>query len=1018
MRRWFLALTAFTFTTVIVCIGVLGWLLTTSSGAQWLADQVTDRFEEVSLHQVSGNLVDGLMIGKLSIHAAPTHFEAHETQVKADLWALLFDSRLDLAHLRIRTLLVESTSTEASDPVSPQLSLPEPPLEINISELQIAEANIMGEQLLGFVAALSIATDRLTIDIESLNAVATDLSGHLEIPVGAQPSIVGDIKWQRSNAKGHLTATGLLHALQVEHQFEGPVTVLSRGSVNASEVQSLRARLQHELPKYELSLINEITMTGTDILIVGSGSYQQYKSDYSVVVSGDTITASRVSIIDDTNKVAATGTLNLADNSVVLDGEFHVEDYTVLVSGIEGLSKGTFELRGNPDNPEISANFTTEEILVSGVRLKHLQGSASYSVDLVTIKASADSVAYAGESFSDLMISTSGTLEHSAVRLQWSGGNLDGQLGWSDGGLSAHVNSNAMITYVGSNWRNDAPIDIRIGGETWKITPHCWQGIGKLCITSVTYTGGREGSISGYLSQLPIQAVPVEALNFTPTGQIDGSWEFTYSDEWLGTAAFSISGMTASNMEQEMIILPAVTGNLRLSGTEWGVDIAVAQDKLVLTGELAANGFTAATALSGFVRMTDEDLALVREFEPGFEKLSGLYTIEIDLSGTLADPQYKLVAMLERGSVAWDQPAMKFDDVTALINATNNRWSATATGRQGDQGGLTLQAGGTTLDFDGSAKANIAGAGFLVDSPEVRLRLVPDLSLDYSQGKINLGGIIEVPEATIELASAPKTLRKPSFDVTVLGRAAPKKASSRTLTVDGRVTVELGNAVRYSGLGLDVGITGNLVADIENTELTALRGELVISGGKLEAEGQSLTVESGRLLYTGAVDRPYLELIAVRQIEDQTPPLKVGLRVRGTIDNLESSVYSNRVISDTSALSYLVLGRDFESEGADTDNSRLLAAAFNLGLKKSAPVFDQLSNALGMDELSALALGQSEFAIVAGKRISKDLYVRYTYNALSAVGAFVIRYSLSKRVRLEATSSENSSMDILYKFTR
>ena len=64
---------------------------------------------------------------------------------------------------------------------------------------------------------------------------------------------------------------------------------------------------------------------------------------------------------------------------------------------------------------------------------------------------------------------------------------------------------------------------------------------------------------------------------------------------------------------------------------------------------------------------------------------------------------------------------------------------------------------------------------------------------------------------------------------------------------------------------------------------------------------------------------------------------------------------------------------------------------------------------LGLDELSALAAAQNDVAIVAGKRITEDLYVRYSYNAISAVGALIVRYYLTDRWRLEVSNDVTSS---------
>jgi translocation and assembly module TamB len=305
--------------------------------------------------------------------------------------------------------------------------------------------------------------------------------------------------------------------------------------------------------------------------------------------------------------------------------------------------------------------------------------------------------------------------------------------------------------------------------------------------------------------------------------------------------------------------------------------------------------------------------------------------------------------------------------------------------------------------------------GIELDAPDWTIEIAPDLALSYAGGAVRVSGTIDVPRAAIELDSVPASLPKPSADVTVVGREKAEPGAGPT-TASGQVRIRLGNDVRYRGFGLDVRLEGELEADIENMEVVRLRGELRTREGRLEAQGQTLTVQSGRVLYTGAVDNPYLDLVATREITDHTEPLKVGLRVRGPADQLETSVFSEPVMSQTRALSFLVLGRDLnETEGGD--NSLLINAAIGLGLKGAIPIVDQLKTGLRLDELTAAA-GGDDVEIIAGKRVTKDLYVRYTYNALASISAFVIRYSLNERWRLEASSSDAASMDLLYKIER
>ena len=58
--------------------------------------------------------------------------------------------------------------------------------------------------------------------------------------------------------------------------------------------------------------------------------------------------------------------------------------------------------------------------------------------------------------------------------------------------------------------------------------------------------------------------------------------------------------------------------------------------------------------------------------------------------------------------------------------------------------------------------------------------------------------------------------------------------------------------------------------------------------------------------------------------------------------------------------------------------------------------------------------GGAGAALVAGKQINPRLFARYAYGVFSRVGTLLMRYRLSERVALEATSGERQSLEILY----
>ncbi len=269
-----------------------------------------------------------------------------------------------------------------------------------------------------------------------------------------------------------------------------------------------------------------------------------------------------------------------------------------------------------------------------------------------------------------------------------------------------------------------------------------------------------------------------------------------------------------------------------------------------------------------------------------------------------------------------------------------------------------------------------------------------------------------MPQAEVRTNTLPANTPSVSKDVVVVGRDDSARGAANPVRVN--VELVLGDDVVLKALGITAELKGSLRARLGAQGRANLRGTVDITGGVLSTQGQILEIESGTVAYNGPIDRPYIELRAVRRIDDVSPPVKVGLHIQGSADSLSSSVFSDPVMSDTRALSFLVLGRDIEDDTASSDSGQLMAAAINLGLSQSKGITGELMRLTGLDELSASAEAEDDFSIVAGKRVTDDLYVRYTYNTLSAVGAFLVRYDLSNRWQLEAASGEKSSMDLMY----
>ena len=94
----------------------------------------------------------------------------------------------------------------------------------------------------------------------------------------------------------------------------------------------------------------------------------------------------------------------------------------------------------------------------------------------------------------------------------------------------------------------------------------------------------------------------------------------------------------------------------------------------------------------------------------------------------------------------------------------------------------------------------------------------------------------------------------------------------------------------------------------------------------------------------------------------------------------------------------------------------LANAALSFGLKKAVPITAEIQSTLGLDQLSLGGQTTDSAAIVAGKRLSKNVYMEYNYGIFSRIGGLLLSYQLTEQLSLEAQSGTDDSLEIIYKF--
>jgi len=342
----------------------------------------------------------------------------------------------------------------------------------------------------------------------------------------------------------------------------------------------------------------------------------------------------------------------------------------------------------------------------------------------------------------------------------------------------------------------------------------------------------------------------------------------------------------------------------------------------------------------------------------------------------------------------------------------------TETAMPRSRGRLELEGSGqfdSTTDW--RLNARLGGEAVpLLRLPSLAVDARPDLEGEFRPSGGQLSGSIHVPLAIANLAQLPENARGNSEDLVIVGEEP--QAARPGYPVSGEVRLVLGDDVSLRGKGLATRLTGELEMRIRPEEAVGAFGEIRLADGRYEAYGQRLSVERGRLIFTGPLASPGLDIVATRTIDDADGTV-VGLRIGGPLESPETEVFSRPPTSPSDALSLLLTGRRLSS-GSDADASLLLNAIAGLGIRQGDELAQQVRSTFGIDEIGLSSTDGAEGARLSlGKRIGDNLLVRYAVGVFDGVGEVITRYRINKFLHLELTSrAQSQSGDLIYQIDR
>ena len=418
--------------------------------------------------------------------------------------------------------------------------------------------------------------------------------------------------------------------------------------------------------------------------------------------------------------------------------------------------------------------------------------------------------------------------------------------------------------------------------------------------------------------------------------------------------------------------------------------------------------------VDGSLNLRVTDIGIWNNFLPVGWRLAGELQAEANISGRFGEPKYtgqvagqKLSVrnLLQGVNVTDGDVAVRLDGDSARIERFTLR---------GGEGTLTL-TGGADFTSGGQARVSAVAQRFRVlGRVDRQLTVSGRAEMVLGDESLKLDGRVVADEGFFDITRSDA----PSLDSDVSVRSAEPVPAAADASAqprakrDVRVALDLdmGNNLRLRGRGLDAGLRGQLRVTTPGGRL-AVNGSITTDGGTYAAYAQKLEIERGLVAFSGSLDNPRLDVLALRPNID----MRVGLAITGNLLTPRVRLFSEPEMSDSEKMSWLLLGRASDGLGRN-DTALIQRAALALLAGEGEAPTDTLLKNLGIDDLSLRqADGDARDTVITlGKQLSRRWYLGYERGVNATAGTWQLIYRIAQRFTLRVQSGLENSLDAIW----
>ncbi|MEC6816926.1 translocation/assembly module TamB domain-containing protein [Photobacterium toruni] len=736
------------------------------------------------------------------------------------------------------------------------------------------------------------------------------------------------------------------------------------------------------------------------------------------------------------NGMMVKGVLNKTWNMVA---NIDAPNLSKSLKGLHGAVNGDVILSGSMATPDIKLDLQGNDLgwqQLASLASFDLKGNVTPLPDMkANVSLIATKGKYGTTTLDDLNILFKGTEQQHSLTVTAKGepvgasllinGDFNKKTGWKGTLVKGDIN-----TPIG-DWVLNHPTLISYDLKTAmaNVGAHCWQqGQAGICLTD-DLNAGTSGQ-----AQLAIRKFNFDLLKqfLPPELKVTGELGANVDAKW--------SPKTPPYLKAN-IIMPA--GGIRQQISDDEPPLTLGWDKVTVNADMQDNVLNASWLvaikdngdLSGRARITNLQgdkqinanvkldrftLGFLEPMIKDYHKFDGQVDTNLTVTGPILHPAVN--GLLQVSKLEATGRKVPLDIQNAEIKLAFNGYNANLIGNiYTPDGQLLLRGTGDWQDMKAwKTKLNINGKELKVSVPPmVTLKVSPDLTIEATPTMAEITGKIGIPWGRITVNQLPKSAVRVSKDQVILkDNMQPLKEKSEVpFDIKTNIFVHIGDDVKLSAFGLKAGLLGDLNVR-QAGKGPMIYGEVNIAKDSYyRALGQELLIRKGQILFNGPAEQPYLSIEAIRDPNNVEDDVIAGVRVTGPADKPEVNIFSDPAMPQQNALSYILTGKNLDSENSGDSNSAMTTALIGMGLAQSGQLVGDVGEAVGVKDLSLSTSGAGDDSqVTISGYIAPGLQVKYGVGIFNQVDEFTLRYRLMRNLYVEAVSGLDQAVDLLYQF--